>query len=330
MSTLSVCVIAKNEERFLEQSLNSIRTVADEIVFVDTGSKDSTVEIARKFTNNIHHFEWVDDFSAAYNNATDRASSDYIFRWDADFYCPPETLAVIDKLKNCNFNDHNIIAGRWANIDTNSGLLTGFVLRDLIYERGRYRSYSPIHAFIKPEIGVATKRLVVEELLIEHHKDSVVKLHRYDQSYKLIAKALSANPNDTHLRFHLILALVYLEKLEEANSEIDRFLKQWPDYIDSRVCMLLEKKLACLIGLNQADKASLIINDYKPRLSGKLQFLLLEADITSLVDVDMAIKKYRKFIRLNKGPESIDGPYIFERYETHPRIMLSKLGATLS
>lgn len=325
MSTLSICVIAKNEERFLEPSLKSIASIADEIVFVDTGSNDSTIEIAKKFTDNIHHYKWADDFSVAYNYSTDKASNDYIFRWDADFYCPPETLNLIKKLKANDFYSHNIIAGRWANIDTNTGLLTGFVLRDLIYQKGQYRSFSPIHAYIKPEAGVSTKRLVREDLMIEHHKDSEAKGYRYDQSYKMITRALRQDPNSTHLRFHLILALVYMEKLEEANMEIDRFLSQWPGYIDSRVCMLLEKKLACLIGIGRADKASLIIKKYKSRFTGNIQFLLLEADVASLTNTKLATAKYQEFIRLNTGPGSIDGPYILSRYETHPRAMLKKL-----
>ena len=65
MPTLSLCMIVKNEERFLEQCLNSVKGLVDEIIVVDTGSTDNTKQIAQKFTDKIFNFEWCDDFSAA-------------------------------------------------------------------------------------------------------------------------------------------------------------------------------------------------------------------------------------------------------------------------
>ena len=81
---LSVCLIAKNEERFLDGCLESIRGLADQIILVDTGSTDRTVEIARAHGAEIHFRAWDNDFSAARNAALLHARGDWILVLDAD------------------------------------------------------------------------------------------------------------------------------------------------------------------------------------------------------------------------------------------------------
>ncbi len=81
---LSVCMIVKNEEENIQKALNSIIDVADEIVVVDTGSNDCTVKIAKEVGAKVFHFQWIDDFSAARNEAIQKAEGKWIFWIDAD------------------------------------------------------------------------------------------------------------------------------------------------------------------------------------------------------------------------------------------------------
>ena len=67
MITISLCMIVRDEEEVLARCLESVRGIADEIIVVDTGSKDLTPEIARQFTEQVFSFPWVDDFAAARN-----------------------------------------------------------------------------------------------------------------------------------------------------------------------------------------------------------------------------------------------------------------------
>lgn len=92
---LTVCVIARNEEKFIERCLASAREVAFELVVVDTGSTDRTVAIAQEQGAKVSHFTWTDDFSAARNAALERATGDWILVLDADEELAPgarETL----------------------------------------------------------------------------------------------------------------------------------------------------------------------------------------------------------------------------------------------
>jgi glycosyltransferase involved in cell wall biosynthesis/SAM-dependent methyltransferase len=92
---LSVCLIVKNEEQFLEQCLQSVRDIAHQIVVVDTGSTDRTVEIAKKFKAEVHSFPWNEDFSAARNEALKYATGDWVLSLDADEELVPEHKKTI-------------------------------------------------------------------------------------------------------------------------------------------------------------------------------------------------------------------------------------------
>lgn len=84
MTTWSLCMIVRNEEDTLPRCLTSVGDLVDEIVIVDTGSTDRTVEIAQTFGARVHSFAWCDDFSAARNYAFSLATKDYIMWLDAD------------------------------------------------------------------------------------------------------------------------------------------------------------------------------------------------------------------------------------------------------
>jgi hypothetical protein len=93
--TVSVCMIVRDNERTLERAIKSIIPVADEIVIVDTGSTDSTLEIARKYTDRIYHFDWIDDFAAARNEALKHATKDWILSIDSDEILDPTSVKVV-------------------------------------------------------------------------------------------------------------------------------------------------------------------------------------------------------------------------------------------
>ncbi len=92
---LTVCLIVRNEERFLGACLGSIRGLAWQIVVVDTGSTDRTAEIARAHGAEVLEFAWIDDFSAARNAGLELARGDWILILDADEELPGDQHAVL-------------------------------------------------------------------------------------------------------------------------------------------------------------------------------------------------------------------------------------------
>ena len=132
MPTLSLCMIVKNEEQFLEQCLRSVQGLVDEIIIVDTGSMDRTKEIARFFTDQIYDFAWCDDFAAARNESLKHAKGDWILVLDAD-----ETLSK---------QDHESMRGL---ISSAAATVSGFILIQRNYFTSRenlsYGSFSGLN-----------------------------------------------------------------------------------------------------------------------------------------------------------------------------------------
>ena len=93
---LSVCMIVKDEERFIGGALKSVQPIAQEIIVVDTGSKDKTVEIAEALGARVVHFKWCDDFSAARNQSLLFARAAWILVLDADEELMVDDLGVLE------------------------------------------------------------------------------------------------------------------------------------------------------------------------------------------------------------------------------------------
>ncbi|MGO5067005.1 glycosyltransferase [Clostridium sporogenes] len=101
---ISLCMIVKNEETNLGRCLSSVHDLVDEIIVVDTGSTDKTVEIAKKYNAKVHYFPWCNDFSAARNESLKYASKDWILIMDGDDeFCKEDK----EKFKNLIKKDLN-------------------------------------------------------------------------------------------------------------------------------------------------------------------------------------------------------------------------------
>ncbi len=85
---ISACYIVRDEAEKLERSLQSIEGAVDEIIVVDTGSADATVNVAESHGASVYSFPWQDDFSAARNVSLSKATGDWILVVDADEYFP--------------------------------------------------------------------------------------------------------------------------------------------------------------------------------------------------------------------------------------------------
>lgn len=85
---LSIGMIVKNEEKYLEQCLTALKPILEnvdsELIIADTGSTDNTVEIAKKFTDKVYFFEWINDFAAARNFTMEKSVGEWFMFLDAD------------------------------------------------------------------------------------------------------------------------------------------------------------------------------------------------------------------------------------------------------
>jgi len=125
-------MIVKDEEYFLDQCLSSAADHVDEIIVVDTGSIDSTLEIAARYTDKLFEFPWDNDFSAARNYSIAQAQGDWILVLDADEVISGPDLerirmvigsAELDgyHLSRRDYNN-NMLEGGWIGVQEESPL----------------------------------------------------------------------------------------------------------------------------------------------------------------------------------------------------------------
>ncbi len=138
MITISVCMIVKNEADKLDTCLKSLVPIADEIIVVDTGSTDSTKEIARGYTDKVSDFVWTGSFSDARNHAFSLASCDYIYSADADEEIDKDNIDKFVALKQVLDNDIDIVQMYYCNqLQNNTIYSFDRELRPKLYKRLR-------------------------------------------------------------------------------------------------------------------------------------------------------------------------------------------------
>jgi glycosyltransferase involved in cell wall biosynthesis len=98
VAKLSMCLITKDEGRNIAACIESVSEAVDEIILVDTGSKDDTVRIAARYGARIYEFPWSDDFAAAKNETLKHATGDWVLALDADERLDPANCEKIRQL----------------------------------------------------------------------------------------------------------------------------------------------------------------------------------------------------------------------------------------
>ena len=146
MIPISVCIITKNEENRIRKCLAPLAPYPFEIVVVDTGSTDQTVEIVSEYTDHIYHFDWISDFAAARNFSIAKASHDWILVLDSDEYLTELDLEQLYRL--AEENPEGVGRLERSSLDIAGTLLIDRVER--FFNRNVYHYERPIHEQVLP------------------------------------------------------------------------------------------------------------------------------------------------------------------------------------
>ena len=214
--TLSVCLIVKDEEKVLERCLTCVSRFADETVLVDTGSTDSTVQIAEKFTDKVYYFKWCDDFSAARNYAFDKATGELLMWLDADDFITDENCAKIKKLKN-SFDGYDMAILPYA--AAFDGDKPTFVYnRERIFRRDRnYRFSGEVHEAIVP-----SGKIYYSDAVIYHKK---VKINEQMRNLRILQQKISTGKElEAREKFYYGRELLFNKMYRECIAVLEDFL----------------------------------------------------------------------------------------------------------
>jgi glycosyltransferase involved in cell wall biosynthesis len=139
MTTLSVIVITKNEQANIRQCLESVKW-ADEIIILDSGSSDNTVEICKEYTDKVFVTDWP-GYGPQKNRALDKATSEWVLSLDADEWLSDELAAEIKQTIQSSPKD-DAYCFQLANIYWGKVLKYGNEARDVVlrlFRRGKAR-----------------------------------------------------------------------------------------------------------------------------------------------------------------------------------------------
>ena len=216
---LSVCMIVKNEERFLGQCLASVKDIADELIVIDTGSTDRTIEIAREHGAQVGHFEWCNDFAAARNASIATATGDWILFLDADEELSPAEKHYLPALLNSN----NVALIRLPLINTHQGPISKSILPRLYRNIPAIQFLGCVHEGVYTALLKISKEWQMEisvgDLLILHHgytAEVISERNKVQRNYELLLKALEERPNEAYFYMQLGLELRRMDRLAES------------------------------------------------------------------------------------------------------------------
>jgi GT2 family glycosyltransferase/SAM-dependent methyltransferase/Tfp pilus assembly protein PilF len=208
---LSVCLIAKNEEKFLAQCLKSVRDIAHQMIVVDTGSTDNTVTIAKEFGAEIYSFKWCDDFSAARNVALEHATGDWILILDADEEIPAEQHPkLLADMKNPSVAACRLpLVNRGKEADGRNFVPRLFRNAPGVFFFGRIHEqvFSSLLPLCK-SWGLSTAMGAAEILHHGYTNEMMQDRNKVERNLKLLQQANQENPGDVILTMNLGLELV--------------------------------------------------------------------------------------------------------------------------
>ena len=227
---ISVCIIAKNEEKHIEECLKRLKPYGFEIVVTDTGSTDRTKEIAAQYADKVLDFAWVNDFSAARNFCVANATYTWILILDCDEYVNsinvkelqglmrkyPRYVGTI-RLKNLTIvNDRKVIA-------------SDDVVR--FYDRRYYRFVQPVHEQITYMEEEKKGDEMIDFLLpmeVVHHgyalsREEMVK--KNERNLALLYHAIESEPDNPYMYFQTAQSERVLRNNDKAIAMYEKMLE---------------------------------------------------------------------------------------------------------
>ena len=226
---LSLCAIAKNEEIALPKCLSSVKDVVDEIVVLDTGSSDRTIEIAKQFGAKVYHFDWCNDFSAARNQALNYVTGDWILVLDADETLTPE---IVPHLQQAILSDRLLVINLLRQ-EVGAAQSPYSLVSRLFRRHPNIRFDRPYHALVDDSVAEILNQEpqwqigYLPQVAILHsgyQKDAIAHKDKWEQAAKTMEKFLALHPFDPYVCCKLGALYVESGKIEQGIELLERGL----------------------------------------------------------------------------------------------------------
>jgi len=287
---ISLCMIVKDEEKFLPQCLDSVKDHVDEIVVVDTGSTDRTVEIAKSYGAKVYHHPWENNFSKHRNQSISYATGDWILIMDADEELDAETAPMLRKgveealTPVFLFNVKSFLSNKNYHTEGTSARL--------------FRSGLGIHyqGYVHNQLIFKDKKATHYPVAIWHYgydlSPEQLKAKR-ERSLALLNKQIKDFPDDLPTRHHLAMTWLSSKEYEKAyqDAKLTLDMMKAQGKIDTNFSWTYFIAVMSLINLGRIDEAETLANE-------ALRFFDKSIDIHHcIVQIGFVKKDYNKILK---------------------------------
>jgi tetratricopeptide (TPR) repeat protein len=317
--TISLCMIVKNEEAMLAQCLESVSGIVDEIIIVDTGSEDRTVEIAKRYGARVYHHPWENDFSLARNQSLGYATCDWIFILDADEVLVKEDFA---KLRlSTHIPDMNVISVSVHNKHLVTGEITSFLPSVRLWRRKLNLYYEGIvHNQLCLPPAETVLRADVKLIHYGYGLDKEMMKKKLARSKALLLKQLEENPDNAFANFNY--SQILRDEQHPPTTEICReMLEHSGRAVRNTDPEHLRERHIHLMALDQMTSAYFYLKEYDRAAECARQALAVEPGYLDALfalansyagdsDFDRAIPAFHDYIdaadKYNPGAETLN------------------------
>lgn len=203
---LSICMMVKNEERHLEECLQSlqplVRELGSEIIVVDTGSTDSTVEIAKRYTDKLYFHEWNNDFSGMRAVTISYAKGEWIFIIDGDEVLQ-DAAEIIDFFRSGLYKEYKTAMLEVKNFSKKDLSVYSILGSPRLFRAGTFHYEGAVHNQIIHEFPGL--KLIATMLLHYGYiaEDKELMERKFERTSSLLKKELEKRPDSVYYRYQL-------------------------------------------------------------------------------------------------------------------------------
>lgn len=260
---LSLCMIVKNEEDCIGRCLDSVKDVVDEIIIVDTGSTDRTIEICNSYGADVVQFSWKDNFSDARNYGIERATGDWILWLDADEEVDKtERYKLRDSLYQDNYDLLFIHLVNYYGNDVDSDKVLNVEHSRLFRRDKNFRFVNKIHETLNANEILKTPdelerigRIPVKVYHYGYLNRAVDEKKKYERNIRMLKKELDEDNHSPWIHYHIGSEYYRINKFEEAFEHVNKSIVEFILAGYTPPSMLYKLKYSILISLGSFEGA---------------------------------------------------------------------------